>query len=85
MTSASIHRILKGEIAVGETVEIKGWIRTRRDSKAGLSFLHVSDGTCFDPIQVVAPNTLANYETAITKLTSGASVIVLWRVRPLAL
>ncbi len=75
MTSASIHRILKGEIAVGETVEIKGWIRTRRDSKAGLSFLHVSDGTCFDPIQVVAPNTLANYETAITKLTSGASVI----------
>ncbi len=75
MHSASIHRILKGEIAVGETVEIKGWIRTRRDSKAGLSFLHVSDGTCFDPIQVVAPNTLANYETAITKLTSGASVV----------
>ena len=39
----------------GSTVTVRGWVRTRRDSKAGLSFVNVSDGSCFDPIQVVAP------------------------------
>ena len=38
----------------GSEGEVRGWIRTRRDSKAGLSFLHVHDGTCFNPLQVVA-------------------------------
>jgi len=42
--------------AIGQKAIIKGWVRTRRDSKAGLSFVHVSDGSCFDPIQVVVPN-----------------------------
>ena len=40
---------------------VNGWVRTRRDSKAGLSFVHVSDGSSFHPVQVVAPNTLPNY------------------------
>ncbi len=55
-------------------VTIPGWIRTRRDSKAGLSFLAVSDGSCFDPIQIVAPSTLANYADEVQKLTAGCSV-----------
>jgi asparaginyl-tRNA synthetase len=54
---------------------VQGWIRTRRDSKAGLSFLHVHDGTCFDPVQVVAPQDLPNYETEIVKLTAGCAVV----------
>lgn len=59
---------------VGSKIRIKGWVRTRRDSKAGLSFVHVNDGTCFDPIQIVAPNSLPNYESVVLKLTTGCSV-----------
>ena len=57
-------------------VLIKGWVRTRRDSKGGFSFLEVNDGSCFDNIQVVAPNTLPNYESEVLKLTTGSSVAV---------
>ena len=63
-------------ISEGSEVTVKGWVRTRHDSKAGLSFVNVSDGSCFDPIQVVAPNTLANYADEIAKLTSENSRIV---------
>jgi asparaginyl-tRNA synthetase len=59
---------------VGQSVRVKGWVRTRRDSKAGVSFIHVSDGSCFDPIQVVAPSTLANYESEILRITTGCAV-----------
>jgi len=79
----AVSTILAGERNVGEPVSIAGWVRTRRDSKAGLSFIHVSDGSCFDPLQVVAPgpgsdsdNALANYESEVLKLTTGCSVIV---------
>lgn len=61
---------------VGTEVAIKGWVRTRRDSKAGggLSFISVSDGTCFDSIQVVAAADLPNYDGEINKLSAGCSV-----------
>jgi asparaginyl-tRNA synthetase len=49
-------------------------VRTRRDSKAGISFVHLSDGSAFNPLQVVAPNTLANYTDDILKLTAGCAV-----------
>ena len=63
--------MLKGQVPTGSRVTVRGWVRTRRDSKAGLSFVHLHDGSCFDPIQVVAPTTLPNYESEIMKLTSG--------------
>ncbi len=64
--------------APGTTLTLKGWVRTRRDSKAGggLSFVQLHDGTCFDPIQVVARGDLANYESEVAKLTTGCSVEV---------
>jgi len=71
-----IADILNGAVAAGTDLTVKGWVRTRRDSKAGLSFLHVHDGTCFDPIQVVAPSALANYQADILRLTAGCSVEV---------
>ncbi len=71
--NASIAEILRAGSA-GSRAVVKGWVRTRRDSKAGLSFVHVSDGSCFDPIQVVAPNTLANYENEVMRLTAGCAV-----------
>ncbi|MFG0251889.1 MAG: asparagine--tRNA ligase, partial [Phycisphaerales bacterium JB038] len=58
----------------GTKLTLKGWVRTRRDSKAGLSFIHLSDGSCFDVIQVVAPQDLAEYESVVLKLTSGCAI-----------
>ena len=55
-------------------VTVKGWVRTRRDSKAGISFVHLSDGSSFHPVQVVAPNTLPNYADEVLKLTAGCAV-----------
>ena len=60
-TEFSVRAILAGEAPKDAPVTVKGWVRTRRDSKAGISFLHVSDGSSFHPLQVVAPNTLPNY------------------------
>ena len=60
MAVASIQQVLDGKIAAGQTVTVQGWVRTRRDSKAGLSFINVSDGSCFAPVQVVAPALLGN-------------------------
>src|SRR3954451_15225991 len=76
MTSLTIREILAGKAAVGETVVVEGWVRTRRDSKAGLSFLQVHDGSCFDPIQVVAEATLENYQTEVLHLTTHCAVRV---------
>jgi asparaginyl-tRNA synthetase len=72
---ADVASVLTGAVPTGSQVTVRGWVRTRRDSKAGLSFIHVHDGSCFDPIQVVAPASLPNYETEVRKLTSGCSVI----------
>jgi asparaginyl-tRNA synthetase len=73
---ASVDSVLKGEHAIGSDVELRGWVRTRRDSKAGMSFVHVSDGSCFDALQVVAPSTLENYEKDVLRLTTGCAVTV---------
>ena len=70
----SISDALKGK-SVGNEVTVKGWVRTRRDSKGGFSFILINDGSCFDSIQVVAPGTLANYASDVMKLTTGCSVI----------
>ena len=59
-----------------KAVIVRGWVKTRRDSKAGISFIHVSDGSCVDPIQIVAPNDLSNYQTEILKLTAGCAIEV---------
>src|SRR5437868_4186683 len=76
MTSMRIALVLAGQVAVGSKVTVEGWIRTRRDSKAGVSFLAVHDGSCFEPIQVVAPQELANYQTDVLRITSGCAVRV---------
>jgi asparaginyl-tRNA synthetase len=72
----SIAAVLAGQPPVGSRITIEGWIRTRRDSKAGLSFLAVHDGSCHDPLQVVAPAELPNYQTDVLRITSGCAVRV---------
>ncbi|MGE0608219.1 MAG: asparagine--tRNA ligase, partial [Pirellulales bacterium] len=62
--------------SVGKNVTLQGWIRTRRDSKGGFSFLELNDGTCLANVQIVADGALANYESEIKHLTAGCSVTV---------
>src|SRR5271154_4048043 len=70
----SVREILAGRAPKDAAVTVKGWVRTRRDSKAGISFVHLSDGSSFHPVQVVAPNTLPNYSDEILKLTTGCAI-----------
>jgi asparaginyl-tRNA synthetase len=76
MTSLTVKQVLAGVEPVGTRLTIEGWVRTRRDSKAGLSFLQVSDGSCFDPIQVVAEASLPNYQEEVLHVTTGCAVRV---------
>jgi asparaginyl-tRNA synthetase len=69
-----IADVLSGRVELGSTVMVRGWVRTRRDSKAGLSFIQLSDGSCFDLLQIVAPGELENYERDVLRLTTGCSV-----------
>ena len=80
MTVVSVEHALAGKIPAGGEVTVRGWVRTRRDSKAGLSFVNVSDGSCFAPIQVVAPAELPNYEAEVKRLTAGCAVIARGRL-----
>ena len=74
MNVHSVKSVLAGRADAQGPVTVRGWVRTRRDSKAGLSFVHVSDGSSFHPLQVVAPSTLVNYVTEVQRLTAGCSV-----------
>ena len=74
MTPVSVRTALGGSIPVDSTVTVRGWVRTRRDSKHGFSFIHLHDGSCFDPIQVVADEQLPNYESEVRRLTSGCAL-----------
>jgi asparaginyl-tRNA synthetase len=70
----NVRAILAGLAPQDTAVTVKGWVRTRRDSRAGISFVHLSDGSAFHPVQVVAPNTLSNYADEVMKLTAGCAV-----------
>src|SRR2546423_10825405 len=76
------REILAGRAPQDAPVKIRGWVRTRRDSKAGISFLHISDGSSFHPVQVVAPNTLSNYESEVQKLTAVCAISATGNVVP---
>jgi asparaginyl-tRNA synthetase len=70
-----IGDILNGEYKDSEVL-VKGWVRTRRDSKGGFSFIELNDGSVFDNLQVVVPADLPNYTSEIQKLFTGASIAV---------
>lgn len=69
----SVRALLAGELPVDSAVAVQGWVRTRRDSKAGLSFIAVHDGSAFSAIQVVAPAALENY-AEVQRLSAGCAV-----------
>ena len=73
---AEIREALKGSIPLESSVQIQGWVRTKRDSKAGISFIAVHDGSCFDAIQAVVPDSLENYASEVLNITTGCAVRV---------
>ncbi len=83
MTSRfSVRDVLSGRAPQDSPVTVQGWVRTRRDSKAGFSFIHVSDGSSFHPVQVVASSSLKNYSDEVLKLTSGCAIAATGTIVP---
>lgn len=76
MSHDTITALLAGKISTGKTVTVKGWVRSKRDSKAGISFIAMHDGTCFDTIQAVVPNDLENYESTVLPISTGCGVVI---------
>jgi len=75
MLDLSVSDVLaRKDAVVGQRVRLKGWVRTRRDSKAGISFILLSDGSCFDTVQSVVPAALSNYSSEVLRLTAGCAV-----------
>lgn len=75
MTVYSVKQLMSEEVQVGSEVCVRGWVRSRRDSKAGLSFVTLSDGSCFETVQLVIESKLTNYESEILNLTKDCAVI----------
>jgi asparaginyl-tRNA synthetase len=71
----TVKQCINQAIDIGTQVTVQGWVKTRRDSNAGLSFISLHDGSCFSPIQIIASSTLYNYQHEILKLTPGCSFI----------
>ncbi|GAA0327132.1 asparagine--tRNA ligase [Morganella psychrotolerans] len=80
MSIAPVVDVLQGRVPVDSEVTVQGWVRTRRDSKAGISFLAVYDGSCFNPVQAVIESNLPNYNDDVLHLTAGCSVEVTGKV-----
>ncbi|MGP1957711.1 MAG: OB-fold nucleic acid binding domain-containing protein, partial [Arsenophonus sp. ER-QC15-MAG3] len=74
MNIVPVVEVLQGCIIVGEEIIVRGWVRTRRDSKAGFSFLAIYDGSCFNSLQAIVNNRLDNYKNEVLNLTTGCSI-----------
>ena len=64
----------RDESSIGKHATLQGWVRTRRDSKAGFSFIEINDGSSQGNIQVIADQNLENYESEIKALSAGCSI-----------
>src|SRR5436190_3377193 len=69
------------EESIGKSVRLQGWVRTRRDSKGGFSFIELNDGSSFGNVQIVADGNLPNYEAEVKKLNVGCCVTIEGEVR----
>ena len=72
----SVTKLLSGTVPIGSEVSVRGWVRSKRESKAGICFIALHDGSCFETLQIVAPNTLENYESEISNITTGCSLTI---------
>jgi asparaginyl-tRNA synthetase len=75
MNKVSVRQA-RQKTSIGQQVRVQGWIRTRRDSKGGFSFLEINDGSCLANLQIIADADLPNYEADVKKLSAGCSVTI---------
>ena len=78
MTAAAVpvvaaREVLAGAIAPGREVQVRGWVKSRRSSKGGFSFVALNDGSCVADLQLVADEALPNY-AEVLGLTAGCAV-----------
>lgn len=69
-----IKELLSNKSLLDSEVTVQGWVRTRRDSKAGLSFVQIHDGSCFNTFQIVVPKDLNNYESEVLSVSPGCAI-----------
>lgn len=74
MTATPIQKILDHTAPLDSQITIEGWVRSRRTSKGGFSFIHVNDGSGMDSVQAVADGALPNYESEILEIGTGCAV-----------
>ncbi len=65
----------------GQEVDVRGWVRTRRDSKSGFSFVELNDGSSMSGLQVVIDQSVPGYEETIKHVTTGASIAVIGELK----
>lgn len=80
MNTSDIVDLLSMEPAglepAGQQITVKGWARSRRDSKAGLSFIALYDGSCFDALQIIVDQSLSNYQSDVLRISAGYALEV---------
>ncbi len=80
MNATPIAHILDHTAPLDAPITIEGWVRSRRTSKGGFSFIHVNDGSCMDSVQAVADQNLSNYEAEILEMGTGCAVRISGRL-----
>jgi asparaginyl-tRNA synthetase len=72
--ATSVADVLKERVDVGSEILLQGWVRTRRTSKAGITFIELNDGSSLLGVQIVVPESAANYDSEIVKLSAGCAI-----------
>ncbi|WP_343182383.1 asparagine--tRNA ligase [Buchnera aphidicola] len=75
-----IKEVYENNLFVNQTIKIFGWVRNRRHSKAGISFIDIYDGSCINTIQVLIRKNILNYDTEVLKLSIGCSICVIGKL-----
>lgn len=66
---------------LAEEIEVRGWVRTRRESKQGFAFVELNDGSCLANLQIVVEKTVPGYDEFLHQLTTGASISVVGELK----
>lgn len=80
MKRMKVAAVLGGQ-PVGETVDVRGWVRTKRESKQGFAFVELNDGSSFANLQLVVEQTVPGYAEFIKQLGTGASLRAVGEVK----
>ncbi|HQN20107.1 MAG TPA: OB-fold nucleic acid binding domain-containing protein, partial [Syntrophobacteraceae bacterium] len=77
-----VELFARSEAFVGQTARVQGWVRTRRDSKAGISFIELNDGSCLRSVQIIAEHNRQEYQAVLAHITTGSCILVEGTVTP---